>query len=141
MKHNLGNSAKYSLLLGMLAFMVWIYIDANTGEYNTMIKVMKSLPHGDKMGHFILYGGLTLILNLTLGLRQVRIGYHDFLLGSVIILIITFIDEFTQIPQESRTFELLDMSSNLLGIIFFSHLAWVVDRQSWFANFKPDIQK
>ena len=135
MKHAIINSAKYLPLLALLTFMGWIYIDANTGDYNTMLIMAKSVPYGDKMGHFILYGGLTLILNLTLGLRQIRIAGNEFLLGSVIILIVTFVDEFTQIPQKSRSFEWLDMSSNLLGIAFFSYLAVIIDRQSWLPNF------
>ena len=134
MKHAILNSAKYLPLLTLLTFMGWIYIDANTGDYNTMLKMAGSVPYGDKMGHFLLYGALTLILNLTLNLRQVKIGSHEFLRGSVIILIVTFIDEFTQILNESRSFEWLDMSSNLLGIVLFSYFSFFIGNLSWFPN-------
>ena len=134
MKHAIINSVKFLPLLILLTFMGWIYIDANTGDYNTMLKMARSVPYGDKMGHFLLYGALTLILNFTLAMRQIKIGGHELLLGSVIILVVTLIDEFTQILQESRSFEWLDMSSNLLGIIFFSHLSLIIARQSWVMN-------
>ncbi len=117
---------RYLPLILFFSFICWIIFDANMGDSNILIELVEDVPYGDKMGHFLLYGILAFILNLTLDLKTIKYGGTELLMGSVIVLAFTVVEEFTQIPLRERNFELLDLSSNVLGIAFFSVLAMMV---------------
>lgn len=79
----------------------------------------------DKVGHFVLYGILTLLIDLTL-LRSQRFTLHPNLLVLRVALILAFIiglEEYSQQYFPKRTFDLVDLTFSYLGVIFFSWLA------------------
>lgn len=55
-------------VLGLLAVGVQ---EANSGRYGALLAWLLSLPHGDKLGHFALYGGLAAGLDWALRWRPV----------------------------------------------------------------------
>jgi len=83
----------------------------------------------DKVGHFVLYGILTLLFDLTFiralppssalrtspKLLVVSIG--------LILAVLIGAEEFSQRYFPSRTFDLVDLTFSYLGVIFFSWLA------------------
>ena len=76
----------------------------------------------DKVGHFLLYGILTLLIDLTL-LKSQRFTLRPSLLVLRIALILSLligIEEFLQRYFTSRHSDLIDLTFSYLGVIFFS---------------------
>src|SRR5688572_15661087 len=104
-------------------FIILIIVLADTGNLGVIAFVYR-IPFADKLGHFILYGILALLIDLSL-LRSMpshsRIGIV-FLSGLTLALLIG-IEELSQQHFSNRTFDLVDLSASYLGLIFFSWLA------------------
>jgi VanZ family protein len=108
-------------------FIVLIIVLADMGKLSTL--VLMRIPYADKAGHFILYGILALLINLSLfrslppspSLRPSR-GWLAVFSGLILALLIG-IEEFSQQYFSSRTFSLSDLSASYLGVIVFSWLA------------------
>jgi VanZ family protein len=74
---------------------------------------------------------MSFLLNLALKIKQINIRNIDFLLGSLIMFIIVSLEEMTQLFIASRTFDLIDLFFNYLGIFVFSILAKFVGKYIW----------
>jgi VanZ family protein len=109
-------------------FIVLIIVLADTGNLG-MFAVIYRIPHADKVGHFILYGILALLVNLTLfrsvplspSLRQSRIRVAVF--SGVVLALLIGLEELSQQKFSNRTSSLSDLTASYLGVIFFSWLA------------------
>lgn len=108
--------------IAFFLFICWIIFTADTGQVNPYLRQVRSLPYGDKIAHFTLYGLLAFFVNLALNNRRVKIGSLPFLLGALMVGTFAVLEEFTQIAFATRNFELLDMASDLLGISLCSAL-------------------
>jgi polysaccharide biosynthesis protein VpsQ len=97
-------------------FIVGIIVANDLGRLRNIIGLVNNLPFGDKFGHIILIGTLTYLLNYALADRPLKIGNYKILLGCLIIAVTMTIEEFSQIWVPTRTFDLLDLSANYLGI-------------------------
>ena len=104
-------------------FIVLIIVLADMGRLG-ILNLVNRIPYGDKLGHFILYGILTLLINLTIirsppgrsrGLTAVIIG--------LTLALLIGLEEISQQYFSSRTFSLTDLIAGYLGVIFFSWLA------------------
>ena len=112
-----------TLALSFLTFICWIIIQADLGQSIALSKLIRHLPYGDKMGHFLLYGILAFLVNLALKNRKLTIFGHQVLLGSLLVLVFALLEECTQMALSTRDFELWDMFCDLVGIVLFSWLA------------------
>ena len=72
----------------------------------------------DKVGHLCFVGLLTILFNCFLSYRFVKIGDRKFLVGTVIIVVLVSIEEFSQNYLPTRSFESLDLVANYCGIVF-----------------------
>jgi len=103
-------------------FIILIIILADLGELG-FLKLLNQIPFADKVGHFVLYGILTLLLDLTftralpLPSRKLVVLRIALILGLLIGL-----EEYSQQFFAKRTFDLVDLTFSYLGVIFF---AWV----------------
>lgn len=111
---------RLALPLLFFAFICWIIFDADTGDPNFLIQSSKNIPYGDKWGHFLLYGLLTLLLNLGFRLRRVKVGRFPIFIGALLVSVFSIAEEFTQLAFASRTFDFVDMLADVVGIAFFS---------------------
>jgi len=105
-------------------FIVLIIALADMGKLG-ILGFINSIPFGDKIGHFVLYGILTLLLDLTL-LSSPRFTLRPSLFVLRIALILSLIiglEEYSQKFFAKRTFDLVDLLFSYLGMIFFSWLA------------------
>lgn len=84
----------------------------------------------DKVGHFVLYGILTLLLDLTL-IRALPTHNPRLVVVSIGLILAVAIgaEEFSQRYFPSRTFDLVDLAFSYLGVIFFSWLALKINRR------------
>jgi polysaccharide biosynthesis protein VpsQ len=97
-------------------FVAGIIIADNLGRLRGIIGWVGSFPFGDKFGHFVLIGTLTFLLNYALNGRMLGIGGQKVLLGCSIVAVAITIEEFSQIWIPIRTFDLVDLAANYLGI-------------------------
>ncbi|HEU0295697.1 MAG TPA: VanZ family protein [Anaerolineales bacterium] len=111
------------LTLFFTLFILLIIILADQGRLG-FLRLINQIPFGDKAGHFILYGILTLLLDLTLiralPNRSPRLIVLS--MGLVLALIIG-LEEYSQQFFAKRTFDLVDLSFSYMGVLFFSWLA------------------
>lgn len=112
---------RLTLLFGL--FILLIIILADTGKLGILSHIYR-IPYADKVGHFILYGILSLLINLTLfrslpsqSRRRVAV-----VCGLILALLIG-LEEFSQQHFANRTFSLMDLGASYLGVIAFSWLA------------------
>ena len=81
------------------------------------------IPFGDKLGHFILLGLFTFILNITFSLKKIIFFKMNILLGSLIVFCFITVEEITQLYISTRTFSFFDLLANYIGIIVFSYFS------------------
>ncbi len=111
------------LAAAFAAFIITIIALANQNADIWLFRLQGSIPHADKIGHFVLIGGMTLFANLALMARQVKVGSRQILLGSLIVLIVFTAEEITQLGLVHRNFDLGDLTADYLGIFVFGRIA------------------
>jgi hypothetical protein len=109
-------------------FILLIIVLADLGKLG-ILRVVNQIPYGDKLGHFILYGILTLLLDLTL-LRSLHPSNRCLLVFRIalILALIIGLEEFSQQYFPKRTFDLVDLTFSYLGVVFFSWVALKIKR-------------
>ena len=113
---------KWSAILFAL-FILTVIILADRGELG-ILKVINQIPYADKAGHFILYGILTLLVDLAL-IRAFpnRSPKLVAVICGLILALLIGLEEYSQQYFPSRTFDLIDLTFSYLGVIYFSWLA------------------
>lgn len=111
------------LTLLFTLFIILIIVLADTGNLG-ILAILYRIPFADKLGHFILYGILILLIDLTL-LRSIpaRSRSGIVLLSGLTLALLIGIEELSQQYFSNRTFDLVDLSASYLGVFFFSLLA------------------
>ena len=117
---------RLAILFGL--FIVGIIIFADLGELD-IVGFVTRLPYGDKIGHFALYGILTLLIDLAIisPVPSPRRGLLVLQVALVLALVIG-LEEFSQRYFPSRTFDLVDLAFSYLGVIFFSLVALMIKK-------------
>lgn len=105
-------------------FIILIIVLADVGILSRILVFFNRVPFGDKVGHFILYGILTLLIDLALfraypARSRVRLTVSS---GLVLALLIG-LEEFSQKYFSRRSFDLVDLAFSYLGMVSFSWLA------------------
>lgn len=108
-----------------LAFIASLIYMANTGQGHVLFTLKQQFAYGDKIGHFFLYGTMAMLLNLALNGKSIK-GNALLQLGSVLVLIATTLEEFSQLFIARRTFSLLDLAANVSGIACFTLLSLLI---------------
>lgn len=106
-----------------------IVVLADIKETQYLFRPVRRLPYGDKIGHFLLMGMFSFIVNLILKARTIRVWKLKYLLGSLIVLAIVTAEEFSQIFICGRSFDLTDLAADFSGIIVFGEIARLVCRR------------
>ena len=105
-------------------FILLVILLADAGVLNHYVGFIYKFPFVDKAGHFILYGLLT--LSLDLARFRARPDQNRKRLAIECGLILAFLiglEEISQIYFSSRTFDLVDLTFSYLGVVFFSWVA------------------
>jgi VanZ family protein len=108
---------------------ILIIVLADLGTLPSYLQFWNDLPYGDKAGHFILYGILTLLVDLAL-FRSLPYRSRKWLAvtSGLILAVLIGLEEFSQQYFDNRTSSLKDLAASYLGVIFFSWLALRVRR-------------
>lgn len=117
---------RLAFFYGLFIFAVIVLADLGRLD---IVGWVNRIPLGDKAGHFILYGILTLLIDLAL-LRTHR-GLSPSLLvfrAALVLALIIGLEEVSQRFFSSRSFDLLDLAFSYLGVIVFSWAALSIKR-------------
>jgi hypothetical protein len=100
----------------VLSFVVAIIAVADSGIARPFFDWINRHMGGDKVGHFILLGGLAFTFNRALGGRCARMGPLFIQVGGLLIGLAITCEEFSQIWIPGRTFDWGDLAANYAGI-------------------------
>jgi VanZ family protein len=82
-----------------------------------VVHVMRHVPHADKIGHFVLFGGAALLLELAfpgpLLLRR-PVAVHR---STLLLVLVVTADEFLQHFSSTRAFSFADLGADYLGVV------------------------
>ena len=92
-------------------------------------------PFGDKIGHFLLMGMFSVVVNLAFGAKIVKVRKFSYLLGSLIVLAIVTAEEVSQIFVSWRTFDVGDLLADAAGILIFGEIARIINRKEFNLHF------
>jgi len=117
-------------MLGVtVLFVVTLIGLADAGRARELFAWVAYLPAGDKCGHFALFGLLAFFANTALNGSRFQVGGFTILKGSLLVLIPTVLEEFSQIFVRGRTFDLWDLAADAAGIFVGGLLAVALVRQ------------
>jgi VanZ family protein len=109
-----------------LILIVTILILADSGRMPDFLANLYNFPNGDKIGHFLLVGILSFLVNASIvPIFTLERSVRSVLGGSLILVLLAGIEEWSQQFFSHRHASLLDFLSSLAGIIFFAWLAWM----------------
>jgi len=104
---------------------LWVIYEANTGKETAIFQWVRSIPYGDKMGHFAVFGLMVLMLNLCFRFQTLGRGWCQIYLGTAIVTSFAVAEEISQYFIPSRTFDLYDLAADAAGVILFTGLSWL----------------
>ena len=104
-------------------FLLWIIYLANTGASSVFFGFIRSIPYGDKWGHFGLFGALTFLTIVASKFRYFCIGKLRIYFSTVVVALFVFAEELSQAFIPSRTFDLVDLTADFFGIIVATVIA------------------
>jgi VanZ family protein len=113
----------YLFILGVIVFL------ADQKKYQPLFRRVREMPYGDKLGHFVLMGLFSFLLNMALGCRTWRIGRIHLLRGSLIVALVVTLEEFSQLFVPYRTFDPGDLLCDYIGIFSFGMLAYFLTKR------------
>ena len=105
-----------------LLFIVLVIIGADNGNLSPYLRSIYDFPGGDKIGHFTLYGILAYLLARAFP-QPLRLGRVSAPIAIIGLVIFATLEEYSQKFFPSRTFDLLDLTFSLLGILAGTWLA------------------
>ncbi|MAD05285.1 MAG: trypsin [Pseudoalteromonas sp.] len=114
------------IAIGFFGFIGWVIYLANTGQKSVFFDLVAVIPYGDKLGHFCLFGLLTLFINLSFKFKTMAVGGRPIYLAVLIVSTFVILEELSQYFVESRTLDFIDLIADFAGIAVFSAIsAWL----------------
>lgn len=120
---------KWLMLFLAVLFVVGLVTAADSGRGREFFLWVGSFPAGDKLGHLVVFGFLAFLANAALDAARWRVGRLTLLKGSICVFIPTALEEFSQLFLITRTFDLLDLLADGIGIALGGWLAVVLLRR------------
>ena len=90
------------------------------------------LPFYDTLGHFVLYGILAALLHLGIRSRAMRLPYltREIPVAIIVTIALAVLDEALQSLSPYRSADLIDLTSDVIGIVLFvTVLNWVAKKE------------
>ncbi len=118
---------KWAALFGIV--IVGIILLADRGQLGVVGRLY-DFPYGDKVGHFVLYGVLSLLVNLAVfeaWPKRDRVSLA--LRASLLLALLIGLEEYSQRWFRTRTSSITDLAASYLGVTFFAWLAFKIDQR------------
>ena len=124
-----SNIASRRWLAAALFFflLVIIVIAADRGELPAFLMAFYAFPGGDKIGHFVLIGLLSFLVNLCLPSRPLL--WRDLVIASLAVALLATLEEFSQAFLSTRNASWRDLFSGYAGVLCSGALIW--DYRRW----------
>lgn len=110
-------------------FILWIIFLANTGESSVFFNFVRALPYGDKLGHFCLFGTLTLGATIAFKFKSISLGGCPIYWGTLIVTVFVILEELSQGLVASRTLDIIDLLADGVGIAVFTAISYYLSRK------------
>ena len=110
-------------------FIIFVIVLADMGTLPGLIRGLYDFPNGDKLGHFILYGILSLLLNLAFTLRPGVNLLRTILTVSLILALLIGLEEWSQSLFGSRTMDIVDLLASYAGVTVAALTAWWIRKR------------
>lgn len=117
-----------ALSIAFFAFILWIIYLANTGQSSVFFNFVASIPFGDKLGHFGLFGLLSLGANFAFKLKTFQVKNLRLYAGSLLVLLFVILEELSQYFIPNRTLDIADFFADALGIIAFHFITKITSK-------------
>ncbi|GLP94858.1 VanZ family protein [Paraferrimonas sedimenticola] len=124
MRINPLSLSRLALLAAALALTLVAWL-AFSGNNNWLFRWVSSVPYGDKLGHFCVYAGLTMLAILASNYATVRRAWPWLYWASLGCIALASIDELSQGLSVNRTLDVNDFLANLAGIASATILCFV----------------
>ena len=120
---------RFAIIYGLLLILVVVLADT---RHLGPLKALYDFPLGDKVGHFLIFGLFSLIVNLSIleprtnSVIQTNENYGNNRLAlktSLIISAFAGLEELSQLLFPSRNSSVFDLIASCLGIAFFVWIA------------------
>jgi polysaccharide biosynthesis protein VpsQ len=108
--------SRYGQVLLFLLFLFYVIVAADKGAIPPFIRAIYYFPHGDWVGHFVLYGILAWLAVRAFP-RQIILGGWKFFLSALFVILMATIEELSQFWFPTRTPDFFDLSFGVLGTI------------------------
>ena len=105
-------------------FILQVILWANTGTMPGALEMIYDFPNGDKVGHFILFGTLSFLVNKTTISMFKRSPKGIILSVSLILMLLVGFEEWTQQFLPNRTYSWIDLAFSYAGITLGAWLTW-----------------
>lgn len=105
------------MAVSFFMFILRIIYLANTAGSSIFFEFIRSVPHGDKLGHMGLFGSLTLAAVVGSKFRAFAYGKFKFYCGAILVALFVVGEELSQAFIPSRTFDFIDLAADFLGIV------------------------
>ena len=117
------------LTIAFFVFIILVIVLADADKLG-FLDIIYKIPRVDKMGHFILFGILASLLDLTFfqALPRADRKRVAVVIGFILAILIG-LEEFSQKYFPTRTFSLKDLFASYVGVIFFSWLALLIKKR------------
>ena len=112
------------LTILFILLLLAIVVAADRGIMPAFVAVLYDFPGGDKVGHFVLMGLLSLLVNLSVLSGPGRRTLRRAVVASLVVAGVVTLEEISQKLFPGRTSSWADLVSSLAGIGVFGALAW-----------------
>lgn len=99
-----------------IVLVIFIMLSATFQWENPIMGLIKGFKYGDKFAHLILIGILAYCINYLLKFKTIKRFNQNLLVGTIAITVFITLEELSQIWISTRTFDLMDLSANYVGI-------------------------
>ena len=111
-------------------FLIGLIVLADMGKLHFLLRVMTSIPYGDKVAHFFLIGVLSFLVNRTaMQLFPRQSPQRMSMIVTLFLLAMFTIEEVSQAPISGRDASFADLVTNYAGIVFFALLAYKIGQK------------
>ncbi len=114
---------RYLAPLLFFIFICWIIYMANFGIDSIFSKLVDFVPLGDKLGHIFLYGILTLLINISINFKRIKIRNISIMFGTIFVTSFALVEEFSQYYFPTRTLDITDIIADFIGIFLFTFIS------------------
>ena len=118
------------LAVAFSIFIIVVIILADMGTLPGLIRGLYDFPNGDKLGHFILYGILSLLLNLAFTLHPSRNLPRTIWTVSLVLALLIGLEEWSQSLFDSRTMDIVDLLASYAGVTITAFVVWRIRKRA-----------